>query len=134
MWLEWRVNFVVRRQVAIRMTFLALSVEGSRDAGSHVTTYFGIPPGLEDVAGQDLLRCLADGFEVCLRNDLDEGHEGCTLFRRAPSGLETMVRGHGWSSKWKPTDEADVLSAVAELVEFNRGGHWSIQGSLDRYK
>jgi hypothetical protein len=69
-----------------------------------------------------------------LRNDLDEGHEGCTLFRHSASGLETMIGGHGWSSNWKPTDEAGVLSDVAELADLNRGGHWSSQGSLDRRK
>lgn len=119
----------------LQMTFLGLTVEGCRDAGSHVITYFAIPPGKEEAAGCDLLVSLADGFEVLLRNDLDEeGHEGCTLFRRSPSGLETMVGGHGWSNTWKPTDEASFLSAVVELAKFNRGGHWSTQASLDRRK
>ena len=113
------------------MTFLGLSVEGTRDAGSHVITYIAIPAGKEEAAGQDLIACLTEGYEVCLRNDLDEGLEGCTVFRRSTSGLETMIFGHGWSSKWKPTDEVGVLLAVTELAELNRGGH---QASLDRRK
>jgi hypothetical protein len=116
------------------MTFDALIIEGGRDAGSHVLTYFAIPAGKEGAAGRDLLRCLADGFEISLRNDLDEGLEVCTVFRSSPSGLETLTFGHGWSSKWKSTDETSFLSSVAELAAFNRGGHWSTQGSLDRRK
>lgn len=69
-----------------------------------------------------------------MRNDLDEGGEGCTLFRRSLSGLVTKVGGHGWQGAWKTTDEAGVLSAVADLAEFNRGGHWSTQGSITRGK
>src|SRR5262245_41278315 len=98
--------------MASQLTFLGLSVEGTRDAGGHITIDFAIPAGQEAAAGRDLLACLADGFEVWLRNDLDEGCEGCTLFRRTPSGLATMVGGHGWSGEWQPTDEAAVLSAV----------------------
>lgn len=116
------------------MTFDHLIVEGGRDAGNRVLTYFAIPPGQEEDAGHDLLRCLADGFEVSLRNDLDEGGEGCTVFRGSPSGLETMRFGHGWSSNWEPTDETSFLSSVAELATFNRGGHWDTQGSLERRK
>jgi hypothetical protein len=116
------------------MTCLGLTIEGSRDAGGHFITYFAIPAGRESAAGHDLLACLADGAEVCLSNDLDEGREGCTLFCRSAMGLVTKVAGHGWQSEWKPTDEAGVLSAVAELADLNRGGHWRTQGSIIRSK
>jgi hypothetical protein len=116
------------------MTFLGLSVEGSRGDRGKVIIYFGIPAGRELVAGGDLLACLAEGAEVCLRNNLDDGGEGYLFFRNSPSGLVTMIGGHGWQSEWKPTDECAVLSAVAELADFNRGGHWSTQGSSARRK
>jgi hypothetical protein len=117
------------------MRFAGLVVEGGRDAGSYLITYFAIPPGSEEAASRDLLRCLADGLDVSLRNDLDEeGGEGCTLFRRSRLGLETMVGGHGWSSPWTATDEAGVCSAVMNLAVFNRGGHWAAQGTLDHRK
>jgi hypothetical protein len=116
------------------MKFFGLSEEGSRDAGGHIITYFGIPVGQEEAAGRDLLACLTDGFEVSLCNDLDEGLEGTTQFMLLPSGLVTKVGGHGWSSQWKPTDEAGFLSAVTELANLNRGGDWSRQGSLSRSK
>lgn len=110
-----------------QVTVHGLSLEGYRND----TTYFGIPPGKEDAAARDLLTAIASGFEVCLRNDLDEGREGCTFFRRSTSGLETMTGGHHWQSKWKPTDQRAVVTAVAELAHLNRGGHWSAQGSFE---
>jgi hypothetical protein len=117
------------------MAFLGLSLEGERDAGGQFITYFAIPAGRESAAGDDLLVCLADGAEVCLHNDLDEeGGEGCTFFRRVGSSLVTMVGGHGWQGDWKATDEAGVRTAVAELADLNRGGHWSTQGSIIRSK
>jgi hypothetical protein len=118
----------------MRMTFVGLSLEDSRDAGGHVITYFAIPAGRESAAAGDLLGCLAAGWEVCLRNDLDEGGEGCTFFRRSPSGLVTMTSGHGWQGEWRPLDEAGVLAAVVELAGLNRGGHWSTRGSISRSK
>ncbi len=116
------------------MVFLGISLEGDRETGGCSITCFAIPPGHESAAGRDLLACLADGVEVCLRNDLDEGGEGCTLFRRSPSGLVTKVGGHGWQSEWVPTDEASVLASVAELAVLNRGRHWGEQGMLTRAK
>jgi hypothetical protein len=118
------------------MTFSGLSVESHGKGGGRVVTHFAIPVGKEAASGQDVLACLAAGFEVCLRNDLDEGGEGCTLFKRSASGLLTKVAGHGWgwSSEWKPIDEAGVLAAVARLADLNRGGHWSAQGSLSRVR
>jgi hypothetical protein len=115
------------------MAFLGLSLEGTRDDGICLITNFAIPLGRESEAGRELLACLADGVEVCLRNDADEGGEGCTIYRRSPSGLVTMCGGHGCQSDWKPTNEAGVLVAVAELAAHNRGG-LGAQGSLVRYK
>jgi hypothetical protein len=121
-------------ELEAQMTFVGVLPEASRDSGSHGCTYFAIPAGQELAAGRDLLACLADGCEVCLRNDLDEGGEGCTSFRRWQSGLMTMVGGHGWQSGWTLTDEASIVAAVVELASFNRGGHWSRQGSITRGK
>ena len=45
-----------------------------------------------------MLACLADGLEVCLGNDSDEGSEGMTSFRRIQAGLVIQVGGHGWQS------------------------------------
>jgi hypothetical protein len=104
------------------MAFSGLSIEGNRDAGSCFITYFAIPPGRETLAGRELLALLGDGTEVRLSNDLDEGGEGTTGFRRSASGLDTMVGGHGWQSDWKPIDEATFLALVAELAVHNRGG------------
>jgi hypothetical protein len=123
----WRRLFGIR--AARDMKFDGLVVECRRE-GSVFCTYFAIPPGREEAAGRDLLRCLADGMEVWLRNDLDEGGEGATLFRCSRSGLETMFGGHGWSSSWTATDEAGVCAAVRDLAVFNRGGHWAAQGEL----
>lgn len=115
------------------MTFDGLLVEGSRDAGSCLLNYFAIPPGQESVAGRELLACLAEGAEVSLSNDLDEGGEGCSCFRRLPSGLVMKIGGHGWQSDWKPIDEAGFLAAVAELAGHNRGGP-SAHGSISQAK
>ncbi|HEX9045743.1 MAG TPA: hypothetical protein VF988_01840 [Verrucomicrobiae bacterium] len=108
--------------------FSALTVEYSENRGRIIS--FSIPEGKEADSGLELLACLADGFEVWLNNDLDEGDEGCAIFKRSASGFVTMIGGHGWSGKWEPIDQEGVLSAVFELAKFNRGGHWSTQGSL----
>lgn len=112
------------------MTVRGLSLGGEYDSGGCTAIAFGIPKGSEREAGLDVLACLADGLEVSLRNDLDEGGEGSTSFRRTPTGLVKRVEGHGWQSGWKPTDEGDVLASVTDLAEHNR----SNQGSLIRQK
>jgi hypothetical protein len=112
------------------MEFTGLAVEGSREAGGQSITYFAIPAGQESAAARELVACLDDGFEVCLRNDLDESGEGYTLFRKAPTGLVTRVGGHGWSGEWQAIDQAGLQVSIAALAPHNRGGHWSAQGSL----
>ena len=112
------------------MAFRGLLLGGGQDGGGRVVTSFSIPPGLESEAGHDVLACLADGLEVRLGNDSDEGSEGMTSFRRMPSGFVIQVGGHGWQSDWKPTDDASVLNAVRELAAHNRDG----QGQLIRHK
>src|SRR5262249_24498982 len=112
------------------MTLRGLSLGGERDCGGCIVVSFGIPTGLERGAGLYVLACLGGGVGVSLRNDLDEGGEGSTSFRRTPTGLVKLVGGHGWQSGWKPTDEAGVLASVMELAEHNR----SNQGSLIRQK
>ena len=115
------------------MAFSGLSVEGDNNDYEE-EIYFAIPAGKEAAAGRDLVACIAAGFEVSLRNDLDEGSEGCTFFKQSSAGILTMIGGHGWSGEWKPTDEAGVLSAVDQLADFNRGGHWGTRGSLSRVR
>src|SRR5579862_3317077 len=112
------------------MAFRGLSLGGGQDSGGCIVISFSIPPGLESEAGLDVLACLADGLEVCLGDDSDEGSEGMTSFRRMQSGLVIQVGGHGWQSDWKPTDDVGVLDAVRELAAHNRNG----QGQLIRYK
>lgn len=111
------------------MRYKALALEGKQDVGGR-TTHFSIPAGREAEAARDLLNCLAVGLEVCLSNDLDEGHEGVTFFRRTDEGLSTKVGGHGWQGDWWPIEEAGFIAVVAELAPHNRGGHWSTQGQL----
>ena len=112
------------------MTFVGLSLGEQHDRGGAIVMSFGILPGLESEAGLDVLAYLADGLEVALENDLDEGHEGVTSFRRTRSGLVTQIGGHGWQSGWKPTDDAGVLATVIELAVLNRGD----EGRLIRHK
>lgn len=114
------------------MQFDALKIEDPGVAKIGGTISFSIPVGHEATAAQELHACLNAGFEVQLRNDLDEGLEGYSLFRRTPSGLEFKVGGHGWSGSWKPLDEASFTATIAELAPHNRGGHWSLLGSLSR--
>lgn len=116
------------------MTFGSLLIEGERDVGGSLITYFAIPPGREAEVARDLLACLSDGVEVSLRNDLDEGREGVTFFRRTAAGLSSKVGGRGWQGDWEVIDEVQLASAVAELAAHNRGGHWSAQGALIRHK
>jgi hypothetical protein len=115
------------------MTFGGLSLEGERDAGSCFITYFAILPGREAEAARDLLACLADGIEVCLCNDLDGGGEGLTSFCHTPTGLSSMVGGHGWQGSWRPIDEVGFAAAILDLAAHNRGGQCA-RGSLVRYK
>lgn len=73
--------------------------------------------------------CLADGMDFSLPNDLDEGGEGTTSFRRTRCGMVKHVGGHGWQSEWESVDEVEVLAAVAELAIYRNR-----RGSLIRYK
>jgi hypothetical protein len=102
----------------------------TRDTGAAIVTEFGIAPAREREAGARLLDHLRRGAEVWLRNDLDEGGEGCTQFRHGPGGYWTAVFGHGWTGRWKPTDEAGVLTAVAELAELNRAAGAGDRGEI----
>lgn len=111
-----------------------LVMDEPHDTGGSVVMGFGIVPGRERGAGAELLAHLRRGAEVMLRNDLDEGHEGCTFFRRVRWGYETKTGGHGWQSGWGPTDEAGVLAAVAELADLNRGHNERDRGAVRRDK
>lgn len=115
------------------LKFSGLSIEEQRNTGGgRLVTYFGVPAGNENLAITDILSCLAKGFVVKLSNDLDEGLEGLTMLRMTPSGFEMMIGGHGWSSKWKQTDEAEIVKIVKDLAPLNRGGHSNAQGSLSK--
>lgn len=104
------------------MKFHGITLKGQRDAGGCIVTYFTIRRGQEAAAGRDLLACLAKGAEVGLRNDLDEGHEGCTFFRRRRAGIVAISGGHGWQGNWKSIDDDEFLAAVARLAPHNRRG------------
>jgi hypothetical protein len=116
-----------------RMASEGLLLEPERDTGAAWVTPFGIVAGHEQQAGIQLLNYLRDGAEVWLRNDLDEGAEGCTCFRVATAGILTMVFGHGWTGEWKATDEQTVLSTVVGLADLNRGDPMG-RGSIIRSK
>ena len=98
------------------MELPGLVLGGDHDTGGYIVTTFAIAPGREEQAGRDVLACLAAGLEVALPNDLDEGGEGSTSFRRTGAGLVRRIGGHGWQSGWRPVSESDVLAAVAELA------------------
>jgi hypothetical protein len=105
-----------------------------RDTGAAIVTEFAIARGLEREAGLQLFEHIRRGVEVWLRNDLDDGGEGCTQFRYGVGGFQTAVFGHGWSSKWTGTDKNAILSAVVELADHNRGVHGADRGQLIREK
>jgi hypothetical protein len=107
-----------------------LTFGGTRDAGESGVTEFGVVAGREHAAATELLRRLDGGAEVSLCNNLDEGREGRTDFRKLAGGYETRTGGHGWQSPWGPTDRASVHAAVVRLAGLNRGGHWSTSGTL----
>jgi hypothetical protein len=111
-----------------------LLIMETRDTGGSLVTYFGIASGLEHEAGDEILEHLRAGAEIWLRNDLDQGGEGCTQFRHGGEGYATAVFGHGWSSEWKPTDERGVVAAVIELAHLNRATHAGDRGSINRPK
>jgi hypothetical protein len=107
------------------MELPGLVLGSDHDTGGYIVTGFAIAPGREEQAGRDVLACLAAGLEFALPNDLDEGGEGSTSFRRTGSGLVRLVGGHGWQSGWRPVGESDVLAAVSELA-----AHPDWRGSL----
>jgi hypothetical protein len=116
------------------MKFTGISIEEHRNiGGGRIETYFTMPAGKESLAASDILLCLAEGHEIMLSNDLDdgEGYEGCTFIRRSSSGgLEMKTGGHGWSSDWKPANEVEVTTTVKELAHRNRHGGRGNRGSF----
>jgi len=104
------------------------------DTGAAIVTEFAITRGLEREAGMQLFEHIRRGVEVWLRNDLDDGGEGCTQFRYGVGGFQTAAFGHGWSSQWTGTDKNAILTAVVELAHLNRGDHGSDRGHLIRAK
>jgi hypothetical protein len=116
------------------MTPSLLLVLETRDTGAAIVTEFAIARGLEHEAGLQLFEHIRRGVEVWLRNDLDDGGEGCTLFRYGVGGFQTRVFGHRWTSKWTGTDKNAILSAVVELADVNRGVHEADRGQLIREK
>jgi hypothetical protein len=103
----------------------------TRDTGGNMVIEFGITPGFEREAAGQLVEHMRRGAEVWLRNDLDEGGEGCTQFRYSAGGYVTAVFGHGWSNRWKPIEEQKVRTAIVELADLNRATHaWADRGSI----
>jgi hypothetical protein len=100
-----------------------LAFVGRHDDDSRTITSFRIEEGREQAAATSLIRLVNQGYEVSLRNDLDEGLEGCTDFRKSAAGYEKLIGGHGWQSGWKPVDEADVLSEIVSLAPLTRDPH-----------
>lgn len=114
------------------LAFNALALEGAASLNDFGRVHFAIREGKEAASAMELLACLKAGLELSLRNDLDEGGEGCTLFRMTREGLISKVGGHGWSGDWKAVDE-DLFPAMVEaLAPHNRGGHWSTLGCISR--
>lgn len=107
-----------------------LFFEGERNDNGVLITHFGILAGREQEAAEQLLSYILAGATVSLRNDLDEGLEGTTCFRKARHKIQRMDGGHGWTTEWKDTNEHGVIAAVAEWAHLNCGGHWSRQGSI----
>ena len=107
-----------------------LFFEDERDDGGVLVTHFGVHAGREREAAEQLLGYILAGATVSLQNDLDEGLEGITFFRRARGRIRTMDGGHGWTTEWRDTDEHGVIAAVAKWAHLNCGGHWSRQGSI----
>lgn len=112
----------------------ALQIEDHQDTGASSLSWFSIPAGQEQPAAQALLQCLAEGAEVSLCNEGDEGNEGTTRIRRSVDGLEMRVVGHGWTGSWTPIDENGFVEVVLKLSALNRGGHWSRQGRISKRK
>ena len=63
-------------------------IEETRDAGGSIIDSFGIPPGNEVEAVEQLLNLISPSVEVSLMNDDDEGGEGTTRDGGGARGLE----------------------------------------------
>ena len=103
----------------------------TRDCGPFLIESFAILPGGETTAAKYLLEALSDA-ELTLMNGEDEGGEGCTSIRWDENGFESRSGGHGWQGEWMRISLDQARSRVIELADFNRGGHWSRQGSVTR--
>ena len=114
------------------LTFDALALEDAALLNHVDRAYFAIREGKEAASALELLGCLKAGLEISLKNDLDEGDEGCTFFRMTREGLLSKIGGHGWSGDWKAVDEHAFPVMVAALAPHNRGGHWSTRGCISR--
>lgn len=114
------------------MTSLGLTFSRVHDTGGAIITGFMILEGQEQPGAESLLQFVDQGYELSLRNDLDEGGEGSTGFRRGAAGYERLIGGHGWQSGWKPVGRQELLSEVAALAAFTRPPHPT--GSLVRRK
>lgn len=109
------------------MNFGGISLDGECGPGG---TRFVIPEGREQLAVSEMMRLLDEGCEITLHNDLDEGGEGYTSFRRDAHGYATLDAGHGWQGKWTVTDEPGVRATMLQFSAFNRGTHWSHRGTI----
>lgn len=103
----------------------------ARDAGTHNLQNFAIIEGQELVAANHLIGLL-DDVEVSLMNGEDEGGEGTTSIRKTATAFETRNGGHGWQGDWIEMTMEEVRQRIIELAPRNRGGHWSLEGSIAR--
>ena len=73
-------------------------------------------------AADFFISLLKRGCEVALENDLDEGNEGLTIFRRSFWLYQMRIGGHGWSGGWKILSKTKVRNEIIALADLNRGG------------
>lgn len=100
-----------------------LTFTETHDGIDSVDADFTISEGQERAAAAYLIELLDSGYQIRLGNDLDEGREGCTDFRRMVAGYERRVGGHGWQSSWKTVGRTELIEEIVSLAHFTRPPH-----------
>lgn len=103
----------------------------SRDGDTHQIQNFAIIEGQEEVAANHLIGLLSKA-EISLMNGEDEGGEGATTIRKTTTAFEARNNGHGWQGDWKEMTADEIRQRIIQLAPHNRGGHWSLEGSITR--
>jgi len=73
-------------------------------------------------AAEYFIRLLKRGCQVAVKNDLDEGNEGLTIFRYSFCLYKMMIGGHGWSGGWKLVSKTKVRNEIIAVADLNRRG------------